>query len=168
MDSDSVYFSLSGVPDAEEVVGLIRTGKDEILRDWLGRVRGKRNMETEEKLSEPLLLDHVPQLFDAIVERLEAYRSRDEAEHFAAVHGFSRRLSGYDMVEVVIELLSFRRAIWTHLNTVGAPIEGAYAVMERVDGMVDRAVITSLNAFLDPSAGMLVRVKTPLRELPGE
>ncbi|HUE95531.1 MAG TPA: hypothetical protein VMN39_02680, partial [Longimicrobiaceae bacterium] len=79
------------------------------------------------------------------------------AEQFAAVHGFTRRISGYDILETVIELLMFRHAIWAHLSAIGAPPDRAYTAMERIDGMVDRAVISSLTAFLDPGAKMLVR-----------
>ena len=39
----------------------------------------------------------------------------------------------------------------------GARIAGAYAAMEQIDGMVDRAVLSSLTAFMDPNARMLER-----------
>ncbi len=157
MDDRSLSYPLSGVKGFDRVVATLRAGRMEVLRDWLERVRDNRAVEAGQVLSDPVLLDHMPQLFDAILDRLEINRSREEAEQFAAVHGFTRRISGYDVVEAVIELLMFRRAIWNYLTTVDAPVEGAYATMERIDGMVDRAVITSLRAFLDPSARMLVR-----------
>jgi hypothetical protein len=138
-------------------VQILRGGRAEILADWVDRVRDNRAIKTGETLSDPLLLDHIPQLFDSMIDRLELSRSRDEAEQFAAVHGFTRRLTGYDVTETVIELLMFRRSIWAHLTAVSASIAGAYAAMERVDGMVDRAVITSLQAYLDPAARMLER-----------
>jgi 2-C-methyl-D-erythritol 4-phosphate cytidylyltransferase len=143
------------VEDVDEIVVLLQAGRDEILRDWLDRVRDNRAVEAGQALSDPLLLDHVPQLFDAMLDRLAINRSRDDAEQWAAIHGFARRLTGYDVVETVIELLMFRRAIWTQLTAVEAPVQAAYLAMERIDGMVDRAVITSLKAFLDPGARML-------------
>lgn len=141
----------------DDVVVLLRSGRDEILRDWMDRVRDNRAIELGETMSDPLLLDHMPQLFDAVIDRLAVNRPREDAEQFAAVHGLTRRISGYDAVETVIELLMFRRAIWAHLTAIAAPVAGAFATMERVDGMVDRAVISSLRAFLDPSARMLGR-----------
>lgn len=157
MDDLLLTYPQTAVKGFDRVVEILRLGREEILRDWMDRVRDNRALETGQVLSDPVLLDHMPQLLDAILDRLEINRSRAEAEQFAAVHGFTRRVSGYDVVEAVIELLMFRRAIWNHLTAVDAPIEGAYATMERIDGMVDRAVITSLKAFLDPSARMLVR-----------
>lgn len=157
MDDISSVYPLTAVKGFDRVVEILRLGRGEILRDWLDRVRDNRAVEAGQTLSDPVLLDHMPQLFDAILDRLEINRSRAEAEQFAAVHGFTRRISGYDVVEAVIELLMFRRAIWNHLTAVDAPIEGAYVSMERIDGMVDRAVISSLKAFLDPSARMLAR-----------
>jgi hypothetical protein len=157
MDANSQLMSEAERVDADAVVRLLRVGREEILRDWLERVRDNRAVEAGQVLSDPLLLDHVPQLFDSIIDRLEIASPRQDAEQHAAIHGFSRRITGYDVVETVIELLMFRRAIWAQLTAVDAPVHGAYAAMERIDGMVDRAVITSLKAFLDPAARMLIR-----------
>lgn len=157
MDGESQLYSSSEVRDLEDIVSLMREGRDMILRDWVDRVRDNTALKTGEALSDPLLLDHLPQLFDAILDRLAVNRSREDAEQFAAVHGFTRRISGYDILETVMELLMFRHSIWAHLMAVGASSDGGFVAMERIDGMVDRAVISSLNAFLDPGAKMLVR-----------
>ena len=157
MESEN-YFEPSDDPkDTGGTTETLRSGRSEILRDWVDRVRDNRAIKAGEALSDPLLLDHIPQLFDAILDRLAVNRSREDAEQFAAVHGFTRRITGYDIVETAIELLMFRRSIWAHLTAVAAQVEGAYAAMERIDGMVDRAVISSLRAYLDPGARMLER-----------
>ena len=139
------------------VVEALRGGRDAILRDWIERTRDNAAVTSDETLSDPLLLDHLPQLFDAIIDRLEVNRPREEAEQFAAVHGFTRRISGYDLLETTIELMMFRHAIWAHLLAVNISSGHCLGAMEAIDGMVDRAVISSLRAFLDPGAGMLVR-----------
>ena len=155
--TETRFYTERQIRDLSGAVEELRGGRETVLRDWVERVRANQAMVTGQALSEPLLLDHVPQLFDAILDRLEINRSREDAEQFATVHGFTRRLSGYNVVETVLELLMFRRAIWAHLTAVGAQVEGAYAAMEQIDGMVDRAVLASLNAFLDPSAAILAR-----------
>jgi hypothetical protein len=157
MESEANFFSEEETRDLGSIVEILRSGRAEILKDWVDRVRDNTAVQTGQTLSDPLLLDHMPQLFDAILDRLEVNRSREDAEQFAAVHGFTRRITGYDVTETVIELLVFRRAIWTHLTAVNASVDGAYAAMERIDGMVDRAVIASLRAFLDPGARILER-----------
>lgn len=154
MDTKTVK-TLEDVRDLGEIVGVLRDGRSELLQDWVDRVRDNSAVQKGQTLSDPLLLDHIPQLFDSILGRLEINRSRSEAEQAAAVHGFTRRITGYDIVETVIELLMFRRAIWAYLTAVSATVEGSYAAMERIDGMVDRAVIASLRAFLDPGARIL-------------
>lgn len=155
--TETQFYTERQIRDLSGAVEQLRAGRETVLRDWMERVRANQAMVTGQALSEPLLLDHVPQLFDAILDRLEINRSREDAEQFATVHGFARRLTGYNIAETVLELLMFRRAIWAHLTAVGAAVEGAYAAMEQIDGMVDRAVLASLNAFLDPSAAMLER-----------
>jgi hypothetical protein len=106
--------------DHEEVVALLRRGRDEILRDWVERVRDNITVQTGRDLEEPVLLDHMPHLFDSILDRLEYNRSRDDAVRLAAIHGANRRSDGYGVVETVTELFMFRRAIWVYLSTVDA------------------------------------------------
>lgn len=157
MEPGTDLFSIDETKDVQDIVEVLRDGRKEVLKDWVERVRDNTAVQAGQTLSDPLLLDHMPQLFDAILDRLEINRSREDAEQFAAVHGFTRRITGYDIIETVIELLVFRRAIWAYLTAVGASVPGSYAAMERIDGMVDRAVIASLRAFVDPGARMLVR-----------
>lgn len=155
--TETQFYTERQIRDLTGAVDQLRNGREAVLRDWVERVRANQAMVTGQALSEPLLLDHVPQLFDAIMDRLQINRSREDAEQFATVHGFTRRLTGYNIAETVLELLMFRRAIWAHLTAVGAQVEGAYAAMEQIDGMVDRAVLASLNAYLDPAATLLDR-----------
>jgi hypothetical protein len=157
MELDNIFEPETEAAGIGGTIETLRAGRSEILADWVDRVRDNRAIKAGETLSDPLLLDHIPQLFDAVLDRLDTNRSREDAEQFAAVHGFTRRITGYDVVETVIELLMFRRAIWAHLTAVDAAVNGAYLTMERVDGMVDRAVISSLQAYLDPGARMLER-----------
>lgn len=155
MDSNTSVDPADQTVDLADAVEILRQGRAEILRDWIDRVRDNTAVQRGQTLSDPLLLDHIPQLYDAVIGRLEVNRSREDTEQAAAVHGFTRRISGYDIEETVIELLMFRRSIWAHLTAVDAAVDGAYAAMERIDGMIDRAVISSLRAFLDPAARML-------------
>lgn len=157
MDGEALFYTPSETRNLTDVTAVLRGGREEVLRDWVDRVRDNTAVQVGQTLSEPLLLDHMPQLFDAILDRLELNRPREDAEQFAAIHGFARRLSGYNLAETVLELLMFRRSIWAHLTAVGARVEGAYAAMELIDGMVDRAVMSSLRAYLDPHAHILER-----------
>jgi hypothetical protein len=154
-DGNLQYFTEHEVRGLGDAVSLLRDGREAVLRDWVDRVRGNQAMQTGHALTEPLLLDHIPNLYDAILDRLEISRSRDEAEQFAIVHGFTRRLSGYDITETVLEMLMLRRAVWAHLIAIGARVDAAYAAMEQIDGMLDRAILASLSAHLDPNATFL-------------
>ena len=149
------------LPDVDDATSTLRMGRDEVLKDWVDRVRDNRAVRADDALPDPVLLDHIPHLFDAILDRLEIGRPRDHAEHMASVHGFMRRLDGYNVAEVVAELLMFRRAIWAHLTAVGARIDSAYTAMEQIDGMVDRSILSSLQAYLDPNARVLERADDP-------
>lgn len=144
------------VKDFGDVLLALREGRDAILQDWIQRVRENAAVVTGQALADPILLDHVPQLYDAILDRLQFNRDRADAEYFAAVHGFGRRVDGYDVAESVAELTMFRRAIWAHLLS-GARPDSGFAAMDVIDGMIDRVVLASLRAFLNPDARMLER-----------
>lgn len=161
LDAAEAVFTTDHVHDLSNATGPLRSGRTEILKDWVERVRDNRAVRADDALPDPVLLDHIPHLFDAILDRLEIGRPRDDAEHMASVHGFMRRLDGYNVAETVAELLMFRRAIWAHLTAVGARIDAAYSAMEQIDGMVDRAILSSLQAYLDPHARLLERTADP-------
>lgn len=157
MDATPAIFSPGEISELISATAVLREGRGHILQDWVNRVRDNQALRSEAALPDPLLLDHLPHLFDAILDRLEVNRPRDDAEQLAEIHGFMRRVDGYDVAETVAELLMFRRAIWAHLTAVEAPIAAGYAAMEQIDGMVDRAVLSSLGAFLNPRAALLER-----------
>ena len=146
--------------DHGEMVALLRRGREEILRDWVERVRDNMTVQTGQDLEEPVLLDHMPHLFDSILDRLEYNRSRDDAVRLATVHGANRRSDGYGVVETVTELFMFRRAIWVYLSTVDAQPAAMVSAIEQIDGMIDRSAIASLTALLDPNARMMRRAGT--------
>jgi hypothetical protein len=154
-ETDAQYFTEREIRGLSNAVDALRDGREGLLRDWMERVRANQAMTTGKVLAEPLLLDHIPHLYEAILDRLEVSRSRDDAEQLATVHGFTRRLSGYNIAETVLELLMLRRAIWAHLISVGTRPEAGYAAMEQIDGMLDRAILSSLTAYLDPGAVIL-------------
>lgn len=157
MDRRSETPTAAAIAGIGGIMELLRDAREEILLDWMDRVRDNHAVRAGHALTDPVLRDHIPQLFTAILDRLEVNRPREEAEQLATVHGFTRRLNGYNVAETVAELLMFRRAIWAYLTAVGARIAPAYAAMEQIDGMVDRAVLASLQAFLDPHARLLER-----------
>ncbi len=144
-------------PELGAVLSVLQARREEILEDWIDRVRRNRAVEAGRALSDPVLLDHVPQIFDAILDRLVLGRSRDEAEQFATIHGFARRTGGYDPLEVVIEFFILRRCLWNFLLNECSKPALVVGAMDLVDGLLDRAVVASLQAHSDPNAQQLRR-----------
>src|SRR5688500_14356542 len=98
MISDPTAGLSEAIGEQDIVVEMLRIGREVILSDWVDRTRDNAAVKADVALTDPLLLDHLPQLYDAILDRLETNRPRKEAEQFAAVHGFTRRISGYDQL----------------------------------------------------------------------
>jgi len=142
-------------PELDAVLAVLRASREEILEGWIERVRRNRAVEAGQELPDPVLLDHVPQIFDAILDRLVLGRSRNEAEQFATIHGFARRTGGYDPLEVVIEFFMLRRCLWNFLLSECEKPSLVLSAMDLIDGLLDRAVVASLQAHADPNATQL-------------
>lgn len=146
---------MAAPPDLHTLLAQLRAELPTIVANWMERVRENQLARTARQLEEPLLRNHVPQLLEAILQWVEDGQ-REEIEQYAAVHGFTRRVSRYDVVETVLELMMLRRALWEQLAQ-HVPWTGPVALMARVDGLLDRASLVSLQAFLDPNAQVLER-----------
>lgn len=106
---------MSDVPntheDRKEAAARLRRLKDEILRQWVARVRGE--VPAAEGQSRAVILDHIPHLLDQLARSLE-FASASETEAPAAAQGHADQraaLSDYSLDQVVYEYHLLRRVV---------------------------------------------------------
>jgi hypothetical protein len=122
--------------------------KEAILGEWLERVRADPAITPTETLNTVALKNHLPQIFDDLIDTLRRYGSEKVAEQAvkdAEEHGAMRLRQGYELPEMLREL--------KHLRAVLIGQVRAFESLHPDDGMVAHLFIsTTLHAFLDEMA----------------
>lgn len=118
--------------------------REAIVNEWLTRVRGDSTIPTD-SLTTPQLKDHLPQLFDDLVSTLRRYGSEavaEKSESDGEEHGATRWQQGFELPEMLRELMHLRTILIYHLRVFEEHNEDF--------GMAARLFVSStLHRFLD-------------------
>ncbi|MDB6004308.1 MAG: histidine kinase [Prosthecobacter sp.] len=121
------------------------TQKEGIINEWLERVRGDAAIMATASLNTNALKDHLPEIFDDLTETLRRYGSEAVAEQStkdAEEHGATRLRQGYELPEMLRELMHLRSILIYHM----LQFEG----LDSEFGMASRLFIsTTLHRFID-------------------
>jgi len=140
--------SAATVPDfsPSQLAEFLRSHRDVILEKWRAAVADR---PSSQGLSLEALIDHIPDLLEAIAETGEAHRvdsrSRLDTET-AEQHALSRLGEGLDLSQVVIELAVLRDCIlevWDQERAPGA----ARPEVRFLNRSVDRAIAASIDRY---------------------
>jgi hypothetical protein len=134
-DPDSVNGRLAKSLDSQ---------RDDIINEWLTRVRKDPAIPTD-SLTLEQVRDHLPQLFDDLTETLNRYGSEavaDQSEKDGEEHGSARWQQGFQLPEMLREVMHLRSILITRL--------GLFESLNEDFGMASRLfVTTTLHGFLD-------------------
>ena len=121
------------------------TQKEKIINEWLERVRGDAAIVATERLNTAALKNHLPEIFDDLTNTLRLYGSDAVAVQSvkdAEEHGATRMLQGYELPEMLRELLHLRVILIYHLRH--------FEDLNPEFGMASRLFIsTTLHRFID-------------------
>jgi len=122
--------------------------KETILTEWRGRVLGDKKIIATSSLNATAVMNHLPEIFDGLIATLLRYGSAtvaDQATKDAEEHGATRQQQGYELPEVLRELMHLRAILIYHLRQ--------YEDLHPDFGMVARLFVsTTLHRFLDEMA----------------
>jgi signal transduction histidine kinase len=140
--------SATAVPDLSpsQLAEFLRSHRDAILEKWRAAVADR---PASQGLSLEALIDHIPNLLDAIAETGEEHlvdsRARLDTET-AEQHALTRLSEGLDLSQVVIELAVLRDCIlevWDQERAPGA----ARPEVRFLNRSVDRAIAASIDRY---------------------
>ncbi|GAB2627883.1 RsbRD N-terminal domain-containing protein [Novilysobacter erysipheiresistens] len=96
----------------------LQSHKDQVIREWITSVRWDPSVPSE-ALTKPEITDHLPNIFDAIVQAIRDECSNanvDQVQHLAARHTIVRWVQNYDLKAVLRELSLLRAGLIHHLS----------------------------------------------------
>jgi hypothetical protein len=118
--------------------------RDDIINEWLDRVRADPVIPTD-SMTLTQVRDHLPHLFDDLTDTLSRYGSdivAEQSEKDGEKHGSERWQQGFELPEMLRELMHLRSILIQRLNLFEADNEDF--------GMASRLfVTTTLHGFLD-------------------
>ena len=116
---------------------------DELVEKWTVAVRDDPRIESDDKLSKPELIDHVPAIVEEICELVRAGKTPDiRNSHEARANVYTRFHQGYKGRDLVRELSLLRITLLDYLM--------AFAEASTdVDAKVCHEAATILNLYLD-------------------
>jgi signal transduction histidine kinase len=132
----------------EELAALgdfIAARRSQITEEWMAAVRADPAIPTANALTRQQLADHLPALFDDLTAALRGGResvSLEQAKEDAEAHGNHRWQQGYDVEELLRELILIRRLL------VAACGQFMLASAEVRDGVISSAKL-AVRAFFD-------------------
>jgi len=122
--------------------------KETILNEWLKQVRQDAAILPTETLSTFALKNHLPQIFDDLIETLLRSGSKivaEQTETDAMEHGATRMQQGYELTEMLRELKHLRAILIYHLRVFEEKNPGNSVADRLFDS-------TTLHGFLDEMA----------------
>jgi hypothetical protein len=130
-----------------ELAEFLRLRRETIVQRWHQAIADR---PANQGLSRQSLIDHIPDLLDAIADTGEAYQTDPHARigpETAEQHAVSRLMEGLDLSQVVIELAVLRDCVlevWDRERAPGA----ARPEVRFLNRSVDRAITASIDRYV--------------------
>ena len=95
----------------EEISRLLQNGADTIVREWTHKVATDRRVSSDAQLTYVQLVDHVPQILEEIRSAMVRGPEAGQTIREGGTHGRLRWKQGYELKEVVSELMLLRKTL---------------------------------------------------------
>ena len=126
------------------LAALLRDRREELIQTWTTRVLSDPRVPDANRLSEPSLRDHVPELLECVIRTLdapggEAARQAIDVSRVARAHARQRMGVAYGLVEELRELSHFRAAVLDLCAAEGLRLRGD--AVTRLNAAIDESMI---------------------------
>ena len=133
----------------------LESHKEAMTSEWVGRVRKDSAVPTD-SMTKPEIIDHIPEIFDAIIQALRQHRSDTtigQLYQIAARHAIVRWIEHFDLQAVLRELSLLRAEFIYHLRVFEEEhpdfgIAARLFASTTIHQILDDAVIDTTNTFL--------------------
>lgn len=143
----------------EEISRLLHNGSEIIVQTWTDRVMSDRRVSSDARLSYLQLVDHIPQILEEI-RRALAYEPGDAATpSHGQTHGRMRWQQGYELKEVVRELMLLRMTLLEFIETYRGALQNKQTeqlmlAYRRINSFMDEELYMTIEAYLESAQGV--------------
>lgn len=146
----------------DEISRLLHNGSDIIVRTWTDKVASDRRVQSDAQLTYLQLVDHVPQILEELRRALNYEPEQAAPPEQGEKHGRIRWQQGYELKEVVRELMLLRSTLLEFIETYrGAlqvkPAEHLMQAYRRINGFMDEELYRTIEGYLESAEGAEVR-----------
>ena len=139
---------------------LLRDGTDTIVRAWTDKVTADRRVRSDEQLTYLQLVNHVPQIIEELSYALAAEASLESVREGRA-HGRQRWHYGYELKEVIRELVLLRAALLEFVDTYRGALRSQSPdnlswIYRKVSSFMDEELYKTVEAYLEGQRGQQV------------
>ena len=137
----------------EEISRLLSRGSEQIVRTWSEKVMSDRRVQSDSQLSYMQLIDHIPQIIEELKQAM-ATCPPEESIKQGDKHGRQRWQQGYELKEVIRELILLRATLLEFLETYrGAMRQHSLDQLTRayrqINGFMDEELYKTVEAYLE-------------------
>lgn len=139
----------------EEFSHLLASGSDVIVRTWTQKVASDKRVKSDAQLDYLQLVDHVPH----IIEELRQALARDARPDTGSLikgkeHGRQRWQQGYELKEVIRELMLLRITLLEYIETArelmsAQTFEQLSRAYRQINGFIDEELYKTVEAYLE-------------------
>ncbi|MBD0325290.1 MAG: RsbRD N-terminal domain-containing protein [Pyrinomonadaceae bacterium] len=139
----------------EEVSRLLATGSETIVQAWTQKVASDKRVQSDAQLDYLQLIDHVPQ----IIEELRQALARDARPDTGSLtkgkeHGRQRWRQGYELKEVIRELMLLRTTLMEYIETArdnmsAQTFEQLSRAYRQINCFMDEELYRTVEAYLE-------------------
>ncbi len=146
----------------EEISRLLQSGADVIVREWTSKVASDRRVRSDAQLTYVQLVDHVPQILEE-VGRAIVHEPESMQPYVAEQHGRLRWKQGYELKEVVRELMLLRTTLLEFIEQYRGALQhkkpdNLMQAYRRINGFMDEELYRTIEAYLESSSAEHVTV----------
>lgn len=138
-----------------EVSLLLESGSEVIVRAWTEKVSSDKRVQSDAQLDYLQLIDHVPQILEELRQALARDARPDTGSlHKGKEHGRQRWQQGYELKEVIRELMLLRTTLLEYIETSGEKIpvqdfEQISRAYRQINGFMDEELYKTVEAYLE-------------------
>src|SRR4030095_4399 len=154
----------SSYPAVAKLADYLAAQRESLLKAWMNEVHKDTNMQSSETVSPRELRDHIPQLFDDLVELLRDSNARSaERMGHARIHGHYRLTQGYELSELLREIALARLVFTNHIilfqeHTPDFRGDAELSALRTIHGFFDDLARESVQHFVDEQQAELAQL----------